>query len=77
MPRWNMDMSIGKRTAITEQLNVTFAFDFFNLDNHVTFVNPSLSLTDPRGFGVITAQFAPLDRVAGSRWIQFGLRVEF
>ena len=56
---------------------MTFAFDFFNLDNHVSFVNPSLSLTDPRGFGVITAQFTPPDRVAGSRWIQFGLRVEF
>ncbi len=77
MPRWNMDMSIGKRTAITERLNVTFAFDFFNLDNHVTFANPGLSLTDPRGFGVITTQFVPPDRVAGSRWIQFGLRVEF
>ncbi len=77
MSRWNMDMSIGKRTAITERLNLTFAFDFFNVDNHVTFNNPGLSLTDPRNFGVINTQFTPPDRVAGSRWIQFGMRVEF
>jgi hypothetical protein len=77
MSRWNMDMSIGKKTTIAERVNLTFAFDFFNVDNHVTFNNPGLSLTDPRGFGVITTQFTPPDRVAGSRWIQFGMRVEF
>jgi len=77
LTRWNMDMSIGKRTTIKERLNLTFAFDFFNLDNHVSFANPGLSLTDPRNFGVINTQFIPPDRVAGSRWIQFGLRVEF
>jgi len=77
LPRWNMDMSVGKKTTITERLSVTFALDFFNVDNHVTFNNPGLSLTDPRGFGVITTQFTPPDRVAGSRWIQFGMRIEF
>jgi len=77
LPRWNMDMSLGKKTTIKERLNVTFALDFFNLTNHVDFANPGLSLTDPRAFGVITSQFVPPDRVSGSRWIQFGMRIEF
>jgi len=77
LPRWNLDMSLGKKTTIAEKVNVTFALDFFNAFNHVDFVNPGLSLTDPRAFGVITTQLTPPDRVAGSRWIQFGMRVEF
>jgi hypothetical protein len=75
--RWNVDMSFGKRTSIAEKVNLNFSFDFFNVFNNVIFANPSLSLTDPRGFGVITTQFVPPDRISGSRWIQFGMRVEF
>ena len=73
-------MSIGKRTAITESVNLTFAFDFFNVFNKVDYaVNAAtfLDLNTPRAFGVLTQQFVPPDRTAGSRWIQFGLRVEF
>jgi hypothetical protein len=83
LPRWNLDMSFGKKTTIKENVAVTFAFDFFNIFNHVDFVNPSLNptngldLTQPRAFGVVTTQFTPPNRFAGSRWIQFGMRVEF
>jgi hypothetical protein len=77
LPRWNLDMSLGKKTAITESVNVTFALDFFNIFNKVDFNNPSLDLNDPRGFGVITSQLTPPDRTVGSRWIQFGMRIEF
>ena len=83
LPRWNLDMSFGKKTTIKEKVAVTFAFDFFNIFNHVDFVNPSLNptngldLTQPRAFGVVTTQFTPPNRFAGSRWIQFGMRVEF
>ncbi|MCI0389255.1 MAG: carboxypeptidase-like regulatory domain-containing protein [Acidobacteria bacterium] len=77
LSRWNLDMSLGKRTSIRENVNVTFSLDFFNAFNNVIFVNPGLSLTDSRGFGVITTQLVPADRVAGSRWIQFGLRFDF
>src|SRR5207244_1564697 len=77
LPRWNLDMSLGKKTTIAEKVSVTFALDFFNVFNHVDFNNPNLDLTNPRGFGVITTQLTPPARVAGSRWIQFGMRVEF
>ncbi|MBK7597128.1 MAG: carboxypeptidase regulatory-like domain-containing protein [Acidobacteria bacterium] len=77
LSRWNADMSLGKKTKIKETMSVTFALDFFNAFNNVIFNNPSLDLNNPRGFGVITSQFVPPDRIAGSRWIQFGMRIEF
>lgn len=77
MPRWNLDLSLGKKIAITESANISLLFDFFNVFNKVDFSNPSLDLTVPRAFGVITSQFTPPSRSAGSRWIQFGMRFEF
>jgi hypothetical protein len=70
-------MSFGKKTTIMENKTLTFAFDFFNIFNNVNFANPSLDLTNPAAFGVITEQFTPPNRSAGSRWIQLGMRLEF
>ncbi len=77
LSRWNLDMSLGKKTTIMENKTLAFSFDFFNVFNHVNFANPSLDLNNPATFGVITEQFTPPNRVAGSRWIQAGLRLEF
>jgi hypothetical protein len=70
---------------------MTFAADFFNIFNHVIYCDPgqtngnalstcggSLSLaTGLQNFGVISSQFVPANRTAGSRWIQLSLRFEF
>lgn len=80
MPRWNLDTSVGKRTVIVpgeHPVTLRISFDFFNIFNKVDFNNPSLDLNNPRGFGVITGQFTPPNRVDGSRWIQAGVRIEF
>ncbi len=74
---WNFDMTIGKTTSITERLKVEFSADFFNLFNHVNFLDPSLDTTNPSTFGVINTQLVPADRIQGSRWIQMGLRIRF
>jgi len=74
---WNFDMSLGKSTSITERLKVEFSADFFNLFNHVNFLDPSLDTTNPSTFGVINTQLVPADRIQGSRWIQLGLRIRF
>jgi len=71
LPRWNMDLSVGKRTLITETVAVRFVFDFANVFNRVEFNDPALDLRNPAAFGVITSQFNQ------PRFIQFGLRVEF
>jgi hypothetical protein len=77
--RWNVDLSLGKTTTITESLKVTFLADFFNAFNNVMFANPSLDLNASPTFGVLTTQFIAPERnnTAGSRWIQLGLRIEF
>jgi hypothetical protein len=74
---WNFDMSLGKSTSITERLKVEFSADFFNLFNHVNFLDPSFNTTNPSTFGVINTQLVPADRIQGSRWIQLGLRIRF
>ena len=43
LPRWNLDASVGKKTNITEKVNVVFAADFFNILNKVDFANPGCS----------------------------------
>ncbi|RMG46504.1 MAG: hypothetical protein D6723_16940, partial [Acidobacteria bacterium] len=69
--RWNMDLSLGKRTMITETVAVRFSFDFANVFNHVEFDDPDLTLQNPSTFGVLGSQFNQ------PRFIQFGLRFEF
>jgi hypothetical protein len=77
MPRWNLDLSLGKSTRITEQVSFRFSLDFFNVFNKVDFNNPGLTITNTTTFGNITSQFTPTNRTNGARWIQFGARVEF
>ena len=74
---WNLNLSLGKTTRVSESVEVRFSLDFFNVFNHPIFSNPTLDLTNPRGFGVVTQQNAPTRRESSSRWIQIGLRLEF
>ncbi len=77
---WNLDLSVGKATSITETVNLTFAADFFNIFNHPVFTDPSLSILTPASFGVISSQLTgnpARGDFAGPRRIQFGLRLEF
>jgi hypothetical protein len=73
----NLDLRIGKVTSIKENLKLEYSFDFFNAFNHPTFLDPTLSVTNLANFGVVNTQLIPANRNAGSRWIQFGLRIDF
>ena len=77
LPRWNVDVSLSKKTWVTEQFSFTLLFDFFNVFNHVDFANPALAINNVTTFGNITGQFTPTNRTNGARWIQIGARVEF
>jgi hypothetical protein len=70
-PYWNVDLSLAKRTAVTENIAVLFSADFLNAFNHVVFNDPTLSMQDPASFGVVSSQ------ASNPRAIQFGLRLEF
>jgi hypothetical protein len=69
--RWNFDLSIGKKTNVTEQVGVVFTFDLINAFNRVEFADPGTSFLNPAAFGVVTGQFGD------PRRIQVGLRFEF
>jgi hypothetical protein len=77
LPFWNLDSSLGKKIPFTERISAQLAADFFNIFNNVNFLDPTLSLTSPQTFGVITSQLVPANRSYGSRAIQLSLRVEF
>jgi hypothetical protein len=68
---WNFDLSLAKRTLVTERVGFLFSADFLNAFNHVVFNDPTLSMQDPASFGVISSQ------ANNARAIQFGLRLEF
>jgi hypothetical protein len=76
---WNVDLSLAKKIAITERTKLTFSSGFFNLFNHVNFLDPAVpgiaggavSLQSPQTFGVITTQGND------PRQIQLGLRFDF
>src|SRR6266478_3009147 len=71
LSHWNVDLSIGKKTRITERTLAVFTFDMINALNHVEFVDPTLSLQSRASFGVINTQYGT------PRAIQLGLRFEF
>jgi hypothetical protein len=68
---WNVDLSLAKKVAITERAGVTFSAEFFNLFNHVNFLDPTVNLQSPQTFGVITTQGND------PRQIQLALRLDF
>ncbi len=71
LSHWTLDVSIGKKTTLTERTSAVFTCDLINALNHVEFVDPALSLQTPANFGVLTTQFGT------PRAIQLGLRLEF
>ncbi|HUB83041.1 MAG TPA: carboxypeptidase-like regulatory domain-containing protein [Bryobacteraceae bacterium] len=77
LPFWNLDMRLAKNTKISERFNTVLSADFFNVFNHENFNNPSLSLSSPATFGVITSTFTPANRTNSARWIEMSLRLEF
>lgn len=78
LPRsWNIDLAIGKNIYATERYKVVFSAESFNAFNHPLFGTsfnnnlPSLDLSDPSGFGVVSGASNQ------ARQIQLGLRFEF
>jgi hypothetical protein len=78
---WNLDLSLGKRTQITERISARISVDAFNVLNKVNFITNRFSITDPAGFGVINSSLTPgntsADSGVGARRLQLGLRLEF
>jgi hypothetical protein len=71
LKQWNLDLSFAKKIVLTERSRLTFSAEFFNLFNHVNFLDPAVNLQSPQTFGVITTQGND------PRQIQLGLRFDF
>jgi len=68
----NLDLTMGKTFQLTEQQNLHFRADFFNLFNHPSFANPVPAVVGPSGGS------AAVTSVVGTpRLIQFSLKYSF
>jgi hypothetical protein len=58
--RTNMDLSLEKRTQLTEQVELTFRAEFFNVFNHTEWKSPNASVPFPSPqLGQITQTYDP------------------
>jgi hypothetical protein len=82
------DVAFQRQFALTEQLNLRFRTEFFNIFNHPNFGPPNNTLTSPL-FGHSTQTLAsslagadnagsnPLYQIGGPRSIQLALKLSF
>lgn len=88
-PLWQLDLALRRQFNFTEDVNVQFRAEVFNLFNHPNFGNPVNQLNDP-SFGLVTSMlgrslgaggssggFNPLYQVGGPRSIQFAVKLAF
>ncbi len=66
---WNLDLTLIKRTHITEKTNLEFQAAFFNIFNHAQFNNPNGAINSAN-FGLVSSTRDP-------RLIQFAMKVNF
>jgi hypothetical protein len=76
---WNLDMSLFKRIAVSEKLNLQFRAEAFNILNHVNFNNPTAGIVmfDASDLKYSGAAGTITDTANRERQIQFALRLEF
>ena len=82
------DVAFQRQFRFTEQLNLRFRAEFFNIFNHPNFGSPTNTLSSPL-FGYSTqvlasslagssnAGFNPLYQIGGPRSIQLALKLQF
>jgi hypothetical protein len=69
---WQVDLSAGKVTNLTEQFRLVFSADLINAFNHPLFGDPTLDMTSPQTFGSI-----PITERNFPRSLQLAVRLEF
>lgn len=71
LPRWNVDLAIGKRLRLGGRASAVFSAEIVNVFNSLQYNNGNLNLAQPATFGVITTQ------ANVPRQVQLGARIEF
>jgi hypothetical protein len=76
----NCDMSLIKRTKITERASIDFRAEFFNVFNHASFQSPQAGGGSFGNYGLVdvsTGDSSTNATVGSPRIIQFGLKFNF
>ena len=74
---WNLDLSVIKRTHITEKTNVEFRAEFFNIFNHAQFNNPGANAPGWSSTNIASANFGLVSSTRDPRLIQFAVKLNF
>jgi hypothetical protein len=72
----NWDISLSKKTALTERVSFQFRFEVYNIFNRVQFNKPDNNTADAT-FGYSLSQTTQNDGTTGSRQIQLGGKFTF
>lgn len=78
---WQADMSLDKRFAVTEGVDISFRADMFNVFNRAQVGKPNVKWTDPAlgtTYGAIASAFTSSPIGTGTwRELQLSLRLDF
>jgi len=74
---WNLDAEIKKSVRITETAVFEFSFIAANALNHRQFVDPTLDISNPSGWGVLSSQQSSINGTPFTRQMEFGGRISF
>jgi hypothetical protein len=79
LSNWNVDLNVAKDfNLFRERVAATLSFQFVNVFNHVTLIDPYLSIADPNDFGVLGSNNPNGGGQLNSpRNLTFNLRVRF
>jgi Carboxypeptidase regulatory-like domain/TonB-dependent Receptor Plug Domain len=71
----NVDLSLFKRIAVSEKVNLQFRAEFFNVQNRANFATPNLTMFSSGAVSPTAGLIS--STVTSSRQIQFGLKLIF
>ncbi|HWS85535.1 MAG TPA: TonB-dependent receptor [Pyrinomonadaceae bacterium] len=74
---WNVDFGLIKRTPITEDVNIEFRAEAFNVFNHTNFFIPVDATTEMVRQNINSATFGQITQTFDPRILQFAVKLNF
>ena len=74
---WNVDLGIIQRTPITENVNIEFRAEAFNVFNHTNFFIPVDTTTNMVRQNINSTTFGQITETFDPRILQFAIKLNF
>lgn len=74
---WNVDFGLIKRTPVTENVNIEFRAEAFNVFNHTNFFIPVDATTEMSRQNINSATFGQITQTFDPRILQFAVKLNF